>query len=111
MPEIWFYIIFLVASYLAFAMLALCLPRHQRQLGREFLVMSYTRIRLLASLILLSAFGLAILHAGPAFGTLLAVMGSGLCIILLALTLSWQPQWLSPIVPVIQGLSKTPDND
>lgn len=98
MREVFLFVAIFVTNYLSFALLALSLTQHWRDVaGRKALLPARCRrFRVAGYAGLALAWGLAVLRDGPSMGTLLWVASLTVAGALLALTLAWRPRRLRP---------------
>lgn len=87
-----------LASYVGFACLALAMPHHWTQVSGESIDVAPHRrwLRPGAYLLQSAAYALCVYRDGPGFGSLLWVILISAAAIAVALTLTWQPQFLLP---------------
>lgn len=97
------------AGYLAFACLALAMPRHWSAATgrRDAAAPPRRRLRRLGFALLAGACGLCVGRDGPAFGSLLWLVLMSVTAVALALTLAWRPHWLAPM----RCFSRRPQHD
>lgn len=101
------------AGYLGFALLALSLQRHWREVTGQAAGVPppHAAIRLSGYAALAVAFALAVLRDGPAFGSVLGTLQLATSAVAVALTLSWRPHWLAALAgpfrrPVCTGRNR-----
>lgn len=91
------------ACYLALALLALSQEDHWSRAGMPPATRLARRWRYVAGIVLILASLLCVAGHGAGFGMILWVMLIGAAIMAVALTLSWQPQWLGAIARGVRG--------
>jgi hypothetical protein len=110
MRDVGLLIAVLATAYLGFALLALSQARHWHEVTDAPLP-SQRLLRLWGGAALALALALALLRDGPAFGTVLWVIGASISAIAVALTLSGCPRALRPLVRMLirnSGQPQTP---
>lgn len=85
------------AGFSGFALLALSLQRHRRELAgaTDFAPRRLLALRVIGHAALLVSFVLAVLREGPGFGSVLGILLLILSAMAVALTLSWRPEWFA----------------
>jgi hypothetical protein len=97
----------LLASYGAFALLALSQDRHWHHLGgaRRCPAPLTALLRGLGGVLLTAALALALIRDGAGFGALLWATAISVCAFAVVCTLTWRPHWLRPLARFLQRLA------
>lgn len=94
-----------ITNCLAFALVALAMPKHLTQVLNKA-VLTQGRIKMLRATgfcLLGIDLVLALTTQGLNFGSVMWVLALALGAATVALTLTWRPQWLRPLARVIRG--------
>jgi hypothetical protein len=97
----------LLASYGAFALLALSQDRHWHHLGgtRRCPAPLTGLLRGLGGVLLTAALALALIRDGAGFGALLWATAISVCAFAVVCTLTWRSHWLRPLARFLQRLA------
>ncbi|MEM1126557.1 MAG: DUF3325 domain-containing protein [Bacteroidota bacterium] len=90
-----------LASYLGFALMALTLDRHWRDITDRPKPDRQLVLRIGGYGLLVAAFAMVFVSDGPSFGALLWILGLGAAAYALAMTLAWRAEWLRPLAHVV----------